>query len=137
MAMSTEIDATLDVPITPDFIDYPMNPPLAHASLEASGRILRALWSDGHETRFHAIWLRDNASDAGNLNLETREVVADVTAIPSDIAIVAAEIDAGGGLCVTWNEDRPRSRFHPGWLRRHDYANPPVTLDPQDLEPIL
>ena len=50
MAISTEIDAALDVPITPKFIGYPMNPPLARTSLEASGRILRALWFDGHKT---------------------------------------------------------------------------------------
>jgi gamma-butyrobetaine dioxygenase len=107
-----------------------MNPPLARTSLEASGRILRTLWFDGHKTRFHAIRLRNNASDASNLNLATREVVADVTTIPANITIVSAEIDAAGGLCLAWNEDRPVSQFHPGWLRCHDYANPPEILDP-------
>lgn len=137
MALSMEIETGSDIPPTPDFIHYPMDPPLAHVSLEAGGNVLRAAWADGHEARFHAIWLRDNASDPENLNLETREVIADVTAIPLDIAIVAAEVDRGGGLVIRWNEDRPVSRFHPGWLRRHDYSNPPETLDPQDLEPVL
>jgi hypothetical protein len=34
MAMSAEIDATLDLPVTSAFIDCPMNPPLVRASLE-------------------------------------------------------------------------------------------------------
>ena len=137
MAMSIESKTGPGIPLTPDFIHYPLDPPLAHASLEADGTVLRVAWADEHEARYHAIWLRDNASDPENLNLETREVIADVTAIPPDIAIVSAGIDAVGALCVTWNEDRPVSRFHPGWLRRHDYCNPPETLDPQDLEPVL
>jgi gamma-butyrobetaine dioxygenase len=137
MAMSIESEAEADIPLTPDFIDYPMDPPLARVSVEAGDKVLRVVWADGREARFHAIWLRDNASDVGNLNLETREVVADVTAIPVDIAIASARIDTIGGLCVTWNEDRQTSRFHPGWLRRHDYSNPIEASDPQDLAPIL
>jgi gamma-butyrobetaine dioxygenase len=129
-----EID---DIPVTPDFLRYPMQPGLRSADIEAEGKVLRIVWADGHEARFHAIWLRDNASDAENLNQETREVLADVTAIPSDIAIQAIKIDRVGALCVTWNENRPVSRFHPGWLRRHDYSNPPAVLDPQDMDPVL
>ncbi|MDG2283992.1 MAG: TauD/TfdA family dioxygenase [Alphaproteobacteria bacterium] len=137
MAMSIDDGAERDIPLTPDFIDYPMDPPLSQVSVEEGGKTLGIAWADGYHARFHAIWLRDNASDPENLNLETREVLADVTAIPPDIAIVSAVIDAAGGLCLTWNEDRPVSRFHPGWLRSHDYSNPREVRDPQDMEPIL
>jgi hypothetical protein len=65
-----EID---DIPVTPDFLRYPMQPGLRSADIEAEGKVLRIVWADGHEARFHAIWLRDNASDAENLNQETRK----------------------------------------------------------------
>ncbi len=137
--MAADIDgATAEgVPLTPDFERYPMQPGVRDAAVEAAGKILHVTWTDGHEARFHAIWLRDNAPDSENLNPETREVLADVTAIPIDIAILAAEVYGGGALSVTWNEARPVSRFHPGWLRRHDYSNPPEILDPQDMAPVL
>ena len=130
-------DAGTGTPITPDFIPYPMEPRLTQITIEAGGKVLGVIWADGRKARFHAIWLRDNASDPENLNLETREVLADVLAIPSDIAIVAAEIDTVGALCITWSEVRSVSRFHPGWLRHHDYSNALETVDPQDMKPIL
>lgn len=80
------------LPPTPDFDSYPVPAAIAAAAREAEGRVLRLDWSDGRTSRYHAIWLRDNATDAGNLNLETREQRGDLTAIPEAIAIAAPEV---------------------------------------------
>lgn len=113
------------MPPTPDFDSYPVPTAIAAAVPEAGGRVLRLVWSDGRTSRYHAIWLRDNAADPGNLNLETREQSRDVTAIPEAISVASAEIDAAGALSVVWAPGAVRSRFHPGWLYAHDYTNSP------------
>jgi len=112
------------LPPPPDFDSYPVPAAIAAAAREAEGRVLRLDWSDGRTSRYHAIWLRDNATDAGNLNLETREQRGDLTAIPEAIAIAAAEVEESGALAIAWTLDEAVSRFHPGWLYAHDYTNP-------------
>ena len=62
-----------DLPPTPDFDHYPVPAAILTVACEQDGRILRIDWSNGGVSRYHAIWLRDNASDPAHLNLETRE----------------------------------------------------------------
>ncbi len=112
-----------DLPPTPDFDSYPVSAAIVEAVAEDDGRLLRLVWSDGRRSRFHAIWLRDNASDEENLNLETREQRGDVTDLPADVRIAAVTIDEAGALEIAWSVGAARSRFHPGWLRHHDYSN--------------
>ena len=111
-------------PETPDFDTYPVAAALAAAEVEDGGKLLRVAWSDGRVSRYHAVWLRDNATDAENLNPETREQWSDITAIPAEIRIAAAAIGEGGRLELRWRPGAALSRFHPGWLYAHDYSNP-------------
>ncbi len=112
-----------DLPPTPDFDSYAIPADIVEVGREADGRILRVAWSDGRASRFHAVWLRDNASDPQNLNLETREQNSDVTALPADPAIADARVDGAGALVIRWRPCGTVSRFHPGWLYAHDYGN--------------
>jgi hypothetical protein len=57
----------MDLPPTPDFDCYPVVAQITASALEEEGRILRLAWSGGRTSRYHAIWLRDNASDPENL----------------------------------------------------------------------
>ncbi len=123
------------LPPTPDFDSYPVPAAIDGAEVQQGGKILSISWSDGRVSRYHAIWLRDNASDEENLNLATREQRSDVTALQEDIAIAAARIDASGALNITWTIGAVRSRFHPGWLYAHDYTNA-RPRDPADIEPL-
>lgn len=113
------------LPPTPDFDSYPIPARILEAAREEDGRLLRLTWSDGRCSRYHAIWLRDNASDEDNLNLETREQRGDVTGVPAGIRIAEALVDRDGVLEIAWSEGAARSRFHPGWLHSHDYSNGP------------
>ena len=111
------------MPPTPDFDSYPVPAAIVAVASEDQGRVLRLEWSDGRTSRYHAIWLRDNASDSDNLNLETREQNTDVTAVPLDVRIAEARVDEAGALEIGWSVGSARSRFHPGWLHVHDYSN--------------
>ena len=135
-----------DLPPTPDFDSYPISATILSATLEAEGRGLKVAWSDGRTSRYHAIWLRDNASDGDVLNLETREPWSDVTALPADTRIATADIDAVGALSIRWASGETISRFHPGWLHAHGCSNPdgsnangsnPGPRDPAKLAPVL
>lgn len=123
------------LPPTPDFDSYPVPAAIVAVAREAEGRLLKLDWSDGRRSRYHAIWLRDNASDEENLNLETREQRSDVTALPADTRIAAARIDDAGALELRWASGPAVSRFHPGWLYRHDYSNGPAP-DPEEIAPL-
>ena len=127
------------LPPTPDFDHYPVTEMIAVVEPEGDGRILTLVWSDGCRSRYHAVWLRDNASDPEVMNLETREAWTDVTALPADPRIASAAVDAVGALEVRWAEEPFVSRYHPGWLRGHDYSNPSETRseDPAEIAPVL
>ena len=121
--MAAAGDEPPDLPPTPDFDSYPIEAAIGHVAAEDDGRVVRLTWSDGRESRYHAIWLRDNGSDPENLNLGTREQNTDITAIPPDIRAAEASVDSAGALVVRWTPGETVSRFHPGWLRVHDYSH--------------
>lgn len=118
------------LPPTPDFDSYAVPADIVSVATEDAGRVLCLAWSDGRSSRFHAIWLRDNSCDPGNLNLETRETTVNVTALPTDPRVVEAHIDAAGALAVRWSPGDSVDRFHPGWLYAHDYSNGAQPHDP-------
>lgn len=88
-------------------------------------RILTVCWS-GRESRYHSIWLHENASDETTVNLATRERRPFYLTHWTEIA--GAEIDETGALCVDFALERRRLHFLPGWLRAHDYGD---TGDPE------
>ncbi len=73
------------------------------------------------------------------MNLETREAWTDVTALPADPRVAAASVDVAGALELRWVEEPMLSRYHPGWLRMHDYSNPQeeALRDASDIAPVL
>ncbi|NNF79890.1 MAG: DUF971 domain-containing protein [Rhizobiales bacterium] len=82
---------------------------------------LTVSWSDGHESFFHHIWLRDccYCDICGDSYSSKRYVV------PSDLCLNSApqsvEIDNAGGLSVRWAPDGHQSHYDAGWLRRNCY----------------
>ncbi len=114
------------LPLTPDYDAWPLE-----ANLEAvsfTPRLVTVRWRDGRESRFHGIWLRENAADESTVNPATRERILDLSTLPGWPEIAGAEIDDAGALSVDFVPEDRRLRFHPGWLRAHDYDN---ALDPE------
>ncbi|WP_016855604.1 TauD/TfdA family dioxygenase [Halomonas smyrnensis] len=109
------------LPLTPDYDAWPIDADLDAVSF--TPRLVTVRWSDGRVSRYHSIWLRENAGDETTVNPATRERILDLSALPAWPEVVEAEIDAAGALCVTFAPEDRRLRFHPGWLRANDYDN--------------
>lgn len=81
--------------------------------------VIGIVWSDGRESLFHHIWLRDNCP--AERHPETWERIRDVLSIDPEVRAVSAKLDQDGGLAVDWS-DNHRSHYAPDWLRRHCYG---------------
>ncbi|MDT8896495.1 TauD/TfdA family dioxygenase [Halomonas sp. I1] len=110
-----------ELPRTPDYDAWPIDADLDAVSF--TSRRVTVRWSDGRVSRYHGIWLRENAADDTTINPATRERILDLSTLPAWPEVKGAEIDATGALCVDFAPEDRRLRFHPGWLRAHDYDN--------------
>ncbi|MEQ6887251.1 TauD/TfdA family dioxygenase [Halomonas sp. CS7] len=109
------------LPLTPDYDAWPIEADLESVSF--TPRLVTVQWSDGRVSRYHSVWLRENAADDTTVNPATRERILDLSTLPAWPEVEGAEIDAAGALCVDFAVEDRRLRFHPGWLRAHDYDN--------------
>ncbi len=99
---------------TPDFYQYRWEP-LAAAVID--DHFVRLTWPDGLCLVAFDLWLRENAVDAGGVDLATREGLLDPGHLGSDISVTDANVTAAGALEVCFGPDGHLARFHPGWLR--------------------
>jgi len=109
------------LPGTPDFDTYAIVADLTAARCD--GVLVELDWSDGRRSRFHALWLRDNCAGPESLNDVTREQTTSPLQLSADVRAEAVWVDAAGALNLRWAGEDFVSRFHPGWLRHHDFAN--------------
>ena len=86
-------------------------------ALEAD--VLTVELADG-PARFHAIWLRDNARDDASRDASNDQRLFDVSELPDEVAILAAEV-VDGHLRVEFAPDGAVSTFDVGWLEAHRY----------------
>jgi len=109
------------LPLTPDFNVWPVTHQPATATTD--GRIVTVTWDDGRISRYHAIWLRDNATDPQTLNPVTREQAHYPWEFPAPITARTATLADNGAVEVTFYPEQLTVSFHPGWLRATDYSN--------------
>lgn len=115
---------------TSDFDTYAMDKPVVEATVEDG--VIRVKWTDGHEGRYHFIWLRDNCAALGkSIDPDSRERNVPFLDIPADVHPRAVSVHPLGGLHVIWN-DGHESLYHPGWLRAYCYSDGLVT-DPHRI----
>ena len=98
-------------------------------SVVNNGTSLNIHWQSGEETLFHAIWLRDHCHCDNCRNANNGQRFLDVSAIPEDLAINSAEVDAQGQLLVSFTPDAHQSSFSPERLQ--DYVRQ-VSEQPHD-----
>lgn len=90
----------------------------------------------GRQTRFHAIWLRDNARDANTRSAQNGQKLICIGDIPADTRISAAQMD-GGMVHVTFAPEGKTVAFTLEWLEEHGYdrsPKQPVGWLPQEVE---
>lgn len=121
------VDTMAEPAPIPDFDVYPAHHAIAEAEAWQGGA--RVVWSDGHVSRFHALWLRDNCPCDQCVSPDTREQQFDISTVPDDLAVHTVGVDGSGALTVAW-PDGHAGRYHPGWLRAHCYSGAPAESEP-------
>ncbi|MFC0266839.1 TauD/TfdA family dioxygenase [Kushneria aurantia] len=109
------------LPATPDFDSWPIEHTIT--DVHHASRTLTLVWSDGRRSHYHSIWLRENAADDSTINPATRERILDLSRLSEWPVIDSAHLDDAGALSVTFAPEQIELRFHPGWLRAHDYSH--------------
>ncbi|MEP4198634.1 MAG: TauD/TfdA family dioxygenase [Aliishimia sp.] len=90
--------------------------------IEDGGAIVRLI-GQAHSTRFHAIWLRDNALDPETRDPGNGQRLITMADIPATIAIVHAALSMGQ-LHVTFSTGDKNCSWPLGWLADHMYDAP-------------
>ncbi len=84
------------------------------------GRAIRLTHEGGARLRFHAIWLRDNAWDAGTRAPGNGQRLITIADIPSQIRISAAKAE-GNTLSLTFAPEGKTIAYDVAWLQAHSY----------------
>ncbi len=116
---------------TPDFDVYPVS----HAieSIAVTSEAVDIVWSDGHRSGFHHLWLRDNCPCPDCIHPVTREQRFEILSVPEDLAPDVASLAENGALEVVWSAGGHLSRYHPGWLRAHCHGEASRARRPSSL----
>ena len=120
--MSTSSSTAMQsLPATPDYDAWPITADID--SVTAQPRQITIQWSDGRVSRYHSIWLRENAADDTTVNPATRERILDLSTLEDWPEVSRAWVDEAGALQVLFQPENLALGFHPGWLRAHDYSH--------------
>ena len=114
---------------TGDFDFYPVEHHISDSSTD--GTKVEIQWSDGHQSKFHFLWLRDNCPCC--THPDTREPIFNVASITDDLFISSISTNKEGFLKVTWSGESHISHFHPGWLRSNCFLDSSKKPDPVAL----
>jgi gamma-butyrobetaine dioxygenase len=107
-----------------DLASYPARHRIERVALLKGQAVLD--WSDGRQSRFHAVWLRDNCACPVCRHpqaLERRYILLE----DGEPRLASAVVGATGDLVVRFapsgSEAGHESRFDAGWLRHHCYQD--------------
>ena len=91
-----------------------------HVEILDDGRAISLTLEGGARLRFHAIWLRDNAWDAGTRASGNGQRLITLGDIPSRIRISAAWVE-GNTLTLTFAPEDKSIAYDLSWLQSHSY----------------
>ncbi|WP_027965620.1 2-trimethylaminoethylphosphonate dioxygenase [Halomonas halocynthiae] len=97
---------------------------LENAELIEDGASVLLTFSQGEQRRFHAVWLRDNAQDAGTRSPDNGQRLISLADLPVSLSLVAARIEMGE-LVVTMAPESKDYRYDAAWLWQHAYDRQP------------
>lgn len=93
---------------------------------DASGSFLTLTFDDGSQSRFHAIWLRDNALDPETRDPDNGQRLITIGDIPADTKISTALVE-DGELTVTFSPGGKTVTFPGNWLKSNAYDIEKIT----------
>jgi [2-(trimethylamino)ethyl]phosphonate dioxygenase len=91
-----------------------------HVEILDDGRAISLTLESRARLRFHAIWLRDNAWDAGTRAPGNGQRLITIADIPSQIRISAARME-GNTLSLTFAPEGKTIAYDLTWLQAHSY----------------
>lgn len=84
------------------------------------GNAIAIDWADGRRTRFHAVWLRDNAWDDKTRSPGNGQRLITLGDIATDCRVTDATL-AGGQLRLTFSDGERPIAYDPDWLAANAY----------------
>jgi len=85
------------------------------------GNALELGWEDESRSRYHALWLRDNALDDETRSPANGQRLISVLDLPTDSHLTDATISGDGALVVTIAPEMKELSFPGSWLKHHRY----------------
>ena len=101
--------------------------------IEKKEKNLSIKWSDGEQSNFNYLWLRDNCPTAHDKNSNHR--MFNILDVPLNIEAKKCKINDDGKLEVVWSEGNHTSYYDQEWLRKNCYTinNKKEYLSPYQL----
>jgi len=103
--------------------DAPTKQGLSIANIDRQQRYIAVTWKDGHRSKFHHIWLRDNCTCAECGDRSGGHRYLELGSIDPDISPDEASVEDSGSLHIRWHGDGHITRYSPAWLREHCYSS--------------
>lgn len=93
---------------------------MLEVELSDDGQIVTLVSDAGARTRFHAIWLRDNAWDAETRSSGNGQRLIALRDIPGDLRVESAQM-TGSKLRLKFQPEAKQIDYDPEWLMAHSY----------------
>ncbi len=90
------------------------------SKIQKSRSALRVKWSDGEESNFNYLWLRDNCPTAHDKDSNHR--MFNILKVSRDIKAKNFKINKEGKLVIQWSEGDHTSYYDIKWLRKNCYT---------------
>ena len=88
--------------------------------LEKNSTYLKIVWSDGEESKFNYLWLRDNCPTAHDK--DSRHRMFNILEVSQNINPKNYNVGSNGKLEIEWSEGDHTSYYDPKWLRENCYT---------------
>ena len=99
--------------------------------IEKDKSALKIKWSDGKESNFNFLWLRDNCPSAHDKH--SRHRMFNILKVSENISPKKYNINSDGKLEIEWSEGDHTSFYDPSWLRENCYTLKSNYISPYEL----
>jgi len=90
------------------------------SKVSKNGPALKVEWSDGEESKFNFMWLRDNCPTAHDK--DSRHRMFNILELSKNLNAKNYTINKEGKLEIEWSEGNHTSYYDPKWLRENCYT---------------
>ncbi len=90
------------------------------SKIEKNNSYLKIIWSDGEESKFNYLWLRDNCPTAHDK--DSRHRMFNILNVSTEINPKNYDLTKEGNLEIEWSEGNHKSVYDLTWLRENCYT---------------